>query len=131
MVCSESHYSVIFSPDPSLLSPSPPSLARGGRREKQEEGKGEESKSGRAHSSTSSSSAEQREEELLLEKAVGGGGRGAALEEQSEGEGKVGRCREDEVFDLQYYDGLARQDEVNEVIAPAPPRRSRHTKYRQ
>eukprot|EP00752_Nemacystus_decipiens_P004082 g3736.t2 len=88
VVCSESHYSVLFSLDRSLVaSPlSPP-----------------------AHQSSAVGGGRRKDQPRL---AMEEGRRGDMCEGAEDRSPRKGEGRSAEVFDLEYYDGLGRQDEV-------------------
>ncbi|CAN0425080.1 unnamed protein product, partial [Laminaria digitata] len=92
VVCSESHYSVLFSLDPSLTTPPPAD----------DEGAGEGSDNNIESSPGDSGGGGERGGELEDGEGAGDSGVGA----RAGGGGVSGR------FDLEYYDGLGRQDEV-------------------
>lgn len=133
VVCSESHYSVLFSIDRSIVPPASSLTTAAAARE--------QSKQGTTHdhtsvTSTSGSTASIetnippcRTDGTTNDRAVGGGrgnnngsgvgggggggGRWGVYDGAGDGKSRQEEGDELEAFDLEYYDGLGRQDEVS------------------
>lgn len=109
VVCSESHYSVLFCADRLVVS-------RAGRRshEPQEETKGN------CRGGAGAACVDERKGSSVMERdneaAVGKGGSGGGGHRNTGVRGEVAAAAAAlESFDLEYYDGLGRQDEVRRV----------------